>query len=146
MVVSCVDVANPERFECLDVAADAESASRIREEFADWLDQFFDLDPIKSSDLVLAINEALANVAEYAYLTIDRPETMHVLARYHVGDANLTVRVSDNGRWYVAGEASAGRFRGNGIPLMRALSDRVTIDTSTNGTQVCLQWDGVAAA
>ena len=79
------------RFECIGVAAEAESASRIREEFAEWLQRFFDLDPIRSSDLVLAINEALANAAEFAYLSADsdRPKTMDLIARYDAGDARL---------------------------------------------------------
>ena len=132
------------RFECIGVAAEAESASRIREEFAEWLQRFFDLDPIRSSDLVLAINEALANAAEFAYLSADsdRPKTMDLIARYDAGDARLTVTICDHGVWRMPAAASA-RARGHGIPLMRALSDRVTIETSTAGTRVCLQWDGV---
>jgi serine/threonine-protein kinase RsbW len=142
--VSCADVADARRFECIDIAADAESASRIREEFAEWLARFFDLDPIRSSDLVLAINEALANAAEYAYVSTNRLETMDLLAQYDAADARLTVRISDNGLWRVPESTEVRRFRGKGIPLMKALSDRVTINTSTTGTQVCLQWASVA--
>jgi anti-sigma regulatory factor (Ser/Thr protein kinase) len=146
--VSCAGpgwpVADTERFECIGVAAEAGSASRIREEFAEWLQRFFDLDPIRSSDLVLAINEALANAAEFAYLSTDRdrPRTMDLIARYHAGDARLTVTICDNGVWHVP-TAVPDRARGRGIPLMRALSDRVTIETSTVGTRVCMRWDGV---
>ena len=78
------------------VTADAESAGRTRKEFARWLDEHFDLDPIRSSDLVLATNEALANAAEFAYLLADRPGTMAVHARHHP-DGKLIVTVSDNG-------------------------------------------------
>ena|ERR1700758_4874681 len=142
--VSCVDVADTERFECIGVAAEAENASQIREEFAEWLQRFFDVDPIRSSDLVLAINEALANAAEFAYLSTDRdrPRTMDLIACYHAGDVRLTVTISDNGVWRMPGVVP-DRARGRGIPLMRALADRVTIDTSTAGTRVCMQWDGV---
>jgi serine/threonine-protein kinase RsbW len=142
--VLCAEVADGRRFECVDVAADAESASQVREQFAGWLERFFDLDPIRSSDLVLAINEALANAAEYAYVTTARSETMDLLALYDAGDATLTVQISDNGLWQVPGSGPAARFRGKGIPLMKALSDRVTINTSTDGTQVRLQWARVA--
>src|ERR1700739_560888 len=136
--------ADTERFECIGVAAEGRSASRIREEFAEWLQQFFDLDPIRTSDLVLGINEALANAAEFAYLATDRDcaRTMDLIARYHAGDARLTVTICDNGVWHMPA-AVRDRARGRGIPLMRALSDRVTIETSTAGTRVCLQWDGV---
>ena len=37
---SSADVANAERFERIGIAADAENAARIREEFACWLEQF----------------------------------------------------------------------------------------------------------
>jgi anti-sigma regulatory factor (Ser/Thr protein kinase) len=142
--VSWADVANAERFERIGIAADAESASRIREEFAGWLKQYFDLDPIRSSDLVLAINEALANSAEFAYLTTDRPGTMDLRAHYEPTDARLTVTIADQGVWRMPVSNPATRARGRGIPLMKALSDRVDIETSTAGTQVCLQWDGVS--
>ncbi|MDP9167591.1 MAG: ATP-binding protein, partial [Actinomycetota bacterium] len=33
--------------------------------------------------------------------------------------------------------------RGRGIPLMKALSDRASIQTSTDGTTVRLVWTGV---
>jgi serine/threonine-protein kinase RsbW len=136
--------ADTERFECIGVAAEAVSASRMRKEFAGWLHRSFDLDPVRSSDLVLAINEALANAAEFAYLSADsdRPRTMDLIARYHAGDARLTVTICDHGVWRMPA-AIPDRTRGRGIPLMRALSDRVTIETSAAGTRVCMQWDGV---
>ncbi len=140
---SCTDVANAERFERIGVAADAESASRIREEFAEWLEDFFDLDPIRASDLVLAINEALANAAEFAYLTTDRPGTMDLRAQYDPGTASLVATVADQGVWRMPAFEPAPRIRGRGIPLMRLLSDRVDIETSTAGTQVRMQWGGV---
>jgi anti-sigma regulatory factor (Ser/Thr protein kinase) len=146
--VSCAGpnrpTADTERFDCIGVAAEAESASRIRKEFADWLQRFFDLDSIRSSDLVLAINEALANAAEFAYLSADgdRPRTMDLIARYDPADARLTVTICDNGVWRVPATVP-DRTRGRGIPLMRALSDRVTIETSTAGTRVFMQWDDV---
>jgi serine/threonine-protein kinase RsbW len=34
---------------------------------------------------------------------------------------------------------------GRGIPLMRALADNLTIDTSALGTTVCLRFDNVHA-
>jgi serine/threonine-protein kinase RsbW len=141
--MSSADVGNAERFERIGIAADACSATRTREEFAGWLREFFDLDPIRTGDVVLAINEALANAAEFAYLMADRPGTMDVQARYDADDARLTVTVSDNGSWRIPRPSANARTRGRGIPLMRALSDRTTIETSSTGTQVCLEWNGV---
>lgn len=141
---SRADVADAERFARIGIPADAESASRIREEFAGWLERFFGLDPIRSSDLVLAINEALANAAEFAYVTTDRPGMMDLIAHYDPDSASLTATIADQGVWRMPNPGPPARTRGRGIPLMEALSDRVTIETSTAGTQVRMQWDGVA--
>ncbi|MBV9090591.1 MAG: ATP-binding protein [Mycobacteriaceae bacterium] len=137
-------VANAERFERIGITADAQNAARTREQFTDWLHRFFELDPVRASDVVLALNEALANSAEFAYLLATRPGTMDVAARYDADDARLTVVVSDNGLW--RGTSVDSRTRGRGIPLMRALSDRATIETSSSGTRVCLEWRDVGAA
>jgi anti-sigma regulatory factor (Ser/Thr protein kinase) len=141
--MSSADVADPERFERIGVVADPESAARTREEFAEWLERFFTLDPIRVSDLVLAINEALANAAEFAYLLTDRPGTMDVQAAYDPSTETLKVKVADQGLWRMPDPAPATRNRGRGIPLMRALTDCTSIQTSTGGTQVCMEWNGV---
>jgi len=141
--VPSTDVADPERFERTGVAADAEGAGRTREAFSRWLADFFILDPTRSSDLVLATNEALANAAEFAYVSADRPGTMDVLARYRAHDGTLTVTVADQGAWRVPEPNPATRLRGRGIPLMQALTDRTTIERTPVGTRVCLEWSDV---
>jgi serine/threonine-protein kinase RsbW len=143
--MSSTDVANAERFERIGVEADAESASRTREEFACWLERFLELDPIRTSDLVLAVNEALANAVEFAYLTLDFLGTVDVRAHYDAGGGGLIVTVSDHGVWRVPDPTSTDRSRGRGIPLMRALSDRTNIETSSRGTRVHLEWDGITS-
>lgn len=142
----CADSANDELFECFGVTADALSAARIREEFARWLQRHFGLGPVRSNDLVLSINEALANVAEYAYRAERRRGTMDVRASYDPDDAKLTVVVDDGGVWRLPDTSGASRTRGRGIPLMRALSDRFSIETSSAGTRVRLEWDDVPRA
>ncbi len=138
------EVANAERFERLGIAATLQTAARTREEFATWLRQFFDLDPVRLSDLVLAINEALANSAEFAYGTTDEPGTMDLRAWHDPADASITVVVADHGVWRQADAEPPTRNRGRGIPLMRALSDLTAIETSVDGTQVRLVWTDVA--
>lgn len=140
---SKAQVANAERFERTGIAADAESVCRTREEFAEWLEQFFDLDPIRSSDLVLAINEALANAAEFAYVTANSRGTVDMLAHYDRDTGTLTATISDHGVWRAPNPEPRDRSRGRGIPLMKALADHVDIQTSRAGTTVRLQWDGV---
>jgi serine/threonine-protein kinase RsbW len=137
-------IADGEQFECVGVIADAPSAARIRQEFSGWLQRHFALDPVRCSDLVLAINEALANVAEYAYRAHEGPGTMDMRASYDPGDATLTVVIGDRGAWRTPDTSGASRTRGRGIPLMETLSDRFSLETSSAGTQVRLEWDGVA--
>jgi serine/threonine-protein kinase RsbW len=137
------DVANAERFERIGLAATLQTAARTRDEFAEWLRQFFDLDPVRLSDLVLAINEALANSAEFAYGTTGRTGTMDLRAWHDPAEASITVVVADHGVWRMADTALETRSRGRGIPLMRALSDLTAIETSIDGTQVRLVWTKV---
>ncbi len=142
---SPADVANAECFARVGLAANAESAAAAREEFADWLGQFFDLDSIRRSDLVLAVNEALANAAEFAYWEVERPGTMDLRASYDDTQDRLTVTVSDAGTWRPT-TGPLDNTRGRGIPLMRALADTAAIDAAAAGTKVCLEWKGVRPA
>jgi serine/threonine-protein kinase RsbW len=135
--------ANADHFERVGIAANAQTASRARDEFATWLRKSFDLGPVRSSDLVLAINEALANCAEFAYLHAPRPGTMDLKAWHDAVESTITVLVSDRGVWRRPQEPRT-RNRGRGIPLMEALSDRTSIEASDHGTHVRLQWANVA--
>jgi serine/threonine-protein kinase RsbW len=137
---------NSTQFVRMDVTADAHSAAAIRREFSDWLGRYFTLAPTQASDVVLAVNEAMANAAEYAYLTAPRPGTMHVHALYDGSETTLSVTVTDAGAWRNSDPTTSGDRRGRGIPLMHALADRATFDSSQAGTRVCLEWDHVAAA
>jgi serine/threonine-protein kinase RsbW len=127
-----------------DVVADPMHAATVRREFSDWLGQYFALDATKASDVVLAVNEAMANAAEFAYVTLARPGTMNVQADYDGTAATLTVTVTDEGAWRTTDAALRQRKRGRGIPLMHALADRATVDSSQTGTRVCLEWTHVA--
>lgn len=132
-----------ERFERIGVDADARMVAQVRQDFARWLQRFFAVDQTRCSDLVLAINEALANAAEFAYRLFDRPGTIDLLATYHPVEQKITVDISDQGTWRPRQADRAPRTRGRGIPLMEALSDRATIETSSDGTLVRLEWDGI---
>ena len=118
----------------------------MRQEFSIWLKRYFTLDPTRVSDMVLAVNEALANAAEFAYSTVAQPGAMHLLADYDTGSAVLTVTVADEGAWRIADAEKKSNTRGRGIPLMRALADRATFDSTPAGTKVRLEWNHVAAA
>jgi anti-sigma regulatory factor (Ser/Thr protein kinase) len=126
-----------------DVTAAPERAAQIRHEFSNWLRGHFTLDPIRASDVVLAVNEALANAAEFAYVTAPQPGVMHVHADYDESAAVLTVTVKDEGAWRRTDPENKMRTRGRGIPLMHALTDRATFDSTPTGTEVRLQWNHV---
>jgi serine/threonine-protein kinase RsbW len=134
------------QFARMDVVADPQSAAQIRREFSDWLGRHFMLDATKASDMVLAVNEAMANVAEFAYVMVEQPGAMHVLARYDGTAATLTVTVTDEGAWRNVDPATTDLRRGRGIPLMQALADHAAVDSSATGTCVCLEWNRVATA
>ncbi len=134
------------RFAHTSLLADAARAAQVRQEFSVWLRRYFTLDPTKISDVVLAVNEALANAAEFAYETDDSPGAMHLLADYDTESAVLTVTVSDEGAWRTTDGADVKISRGRGIPLMRALADRTTIESTPAGTTVRLEWNHIDAA
>lgn len=132
------------RFVRLRVAADALSATRIRVEFRNWLDRHFTLGAERFSDLVLAVSEALANAAEFAYTDAPDLGTMDVSAAYDAASDTLAVTVNDHGQWRQ--RASARELgRGRGIPLMRALADEASIEGTPQGTQVTLTWNRLTA-
>lgn len=127
------------------VSADAPSATRIRVEFRNWLDRHFTLGAERFSDLVLAVSEALANVAEFAYTDVPDHGTMDVSAAYDADSDTLAVTVNDRGRWRQHPSAR-DLSRGRGIPLMRALADEANIEGTPDGTQVTLTWNRLTAA
>ncbi len=139
------DIDDRSRFVRTRVTADARSAARTRAEFGIWLDRHFTLGAERSNDLLLAVNEALANAAEFAYVDAAQRGTMDVSAAYDDASDTLAVTIHDRGRWRqtLPEPATAPRrpqVRGRGIPLMRALADRVTIDRTPRGTHVTLVW------
>ncbi|ORW30122.1 anti-sigma regulatory factor [Mycobacterium paraense] len=139
------DIDDRSRFVRRRVAADARSAARTRAEFGKWLDRHFKLGADRSNDLILAVNEALANAAEFAYVDAARRGTVDLTAAYDDVADTLAVTVNDRGRWRhklpePATVPPQPQVRGRGIPLMRTLADRLTIDRTPRGTHVTLVW------
>lgn len=138
------EVANTERFERFGLDADPRAVTRVRQEFAEWLRRCFAVDEVRSSDMVLAINEGLANAAEFAYVHADRPGTMDIQVIYDAHTQTLTACIADRGVWRARQTDPPPRTRGRGIPLMETLSDDATIEPSAGGTTVRLEWRGVS--
>jgi serine/threonine-protein kinase RsbW len=118
----------------------------MRREFAAWLADNFVLSAERHSDIVLAVNEALSNSAEFAY--VDRPEagTIALDARHDDATATLVVVIADRGAWYDGAPPPRYHTRGRGIPLMRVLSDKATIERLPEGTRVSLRFGGCVGA
>lgn len=131
---------DPSRFVRTRVAAEPRSAARARAEFGAWLETHFTLDTDRFSDVLLAVNEAIANAAEFAYCDASKPGTLDVNAAYDRKSDTLAVTVDDRGRWRRLPALYKQQLRGRGIPLMEALADDVTIDRTPHGTRVALTW------
>ena len=144
MITTRRPAAGPVRFRCRKVTADGAAVARVREQFAQWLSRCTDLGETRLCDVVLAVNEALANAAEFAYLQARRPGRLDVEAV--VRDDALTVTVADHGRWRSTDSTQQQRCRGRGIQLMCTLADSVAIDATSSGTSVRLRFDQVHPA
>lgn len=130
-------------FRRLGVPATLTHVAQLRFELSDWLCRSFALAPQKTSDIVLAVHEALANAAEFAYVTGAQHGVMHLRADYQE-PKTLTVMVADEGRWRIRDPATEpDPARGRGIALMRALADRAVVESAPAGTQVRLQWSHI---
>jgi serine/threonine-protein kinase RsbW len=135
------DLEDRSRFVRPQVYADARSAARTRAEFAQWLERHFTLRPERFSDLLLAVNEAIANAAEFAYFDAPQRGTLDIDAAYDGDSDTLAVTVNDRGRWHQGVPVELPyQLRGRGIPLMEALADAVDIDRTHHGTRVTLTW------
>jgi len=123
-----------------DVPADALCIGAARRALAAWL-RILPFDHTRSADVVLAVYEAMANVVEHAYLDTDGVGTMQVSVTYSVVDGALDVTVADLGRWR---PPVLDPLRGNGLPLITALSTFSAIDRSGAGTTVRARWSSTA--
>lgn len=134
--------ADGQRFISRGFAADALTVAHIREEFGQWLRCGAGVDDTLAHDVILAVNEALANAAEFAYPR-GGPGTADLEAVRDVIRGTLTVTVSDRGLWRESNPLPGRRSRGRGIPLMRILADSLSIDTTGPGTRVRLLFNDI---
>jgi serine/threonine-protein kinase RsbW len=119
--------------------ANARTVAHFRHQLSQWLGVHFALDPMRRNDVLLAVNEALTNVAEFAYRGLRGTMTMQ--ARYGAADDVLLIDIADRGTWRHTDPMTRSNTRGRGIPLMHALADRATISPLPIGTHVQLQFD-----
>lgn len=137
---------DPRQFVRAHVAADPTTAAQVRADLGVWLRARAFTDTARIDDILLAVYEAFANAAEYAYLEHTSPGTVDVQADFDSHADTLTVTITDQGQWRQPRSEPgdpAHRFRGRGIPLMRALASEASIRTTAIGTQVRLTWRGL---
>lgn len=116
-----------------------------RNEFTAWLHRQLDLDDERRSDVVLAVDEALSNAAEFAYAgTAGGDITLSV--SYSPCDSRLDIEVADDGTWREIDPTAQSLSRGRGLMLMRALSDYFTLDQRSRGTRVLMTFEGCRGA
>jgi serine/threonine-protein kinase RsbW len=130
------------RFDRL-IRAEPGGVADVREELSHWLLQEFALDSVRLSDMVLAVYEAMANAAEFAYLRAASPGSVALVAEHDSASSALTLTVADEGRWRDVDATERRQSRGRGLPLIKGLADRAAIDTSESGTTVRMVFDGV---
>ena len=123
----------------LVLAADWISPSVARDKVRTWLRANGWTEP-QIDDLVLAINEAVSNSIEHGYGVgaHDQAGNGTVELRGEITDHHVTFTVRDRGVWRPPVDDPKST-RGQGIRLMRACVDQVTVDVTDEGTTVVLK-------
>jgi anti-sigma regulatory factor (Ser/Thr protein kinase) len=92
-------------------------------------------------DVVLGVNEALANCVEHAYRSSHQAGGMKLQASYDPAAESIRVCVSDRGSWRKpSSRQSDDPGASRGITLMHSLADHCTIHARPNGTSVYLDY------
>jgi anti-sigma regulatory factor (Ser/Thr protein kinase) len=137
------------QFAYLQAAADPTTAALLRRELGKWLRASVGAEEERVDDILLAVYEAFANAAEYAYRQHTALGTVDVHARLDSDADTLTVTITDQGHWRPPQSESGDpkyRLRGRGIPLMKALASDASIRATAMGTEVNLTWRGLRGA
>ena len=106
----------------IEFTASADRLSALRRDLRLWLTNI-GVPTDMASDVILAVNEAVANAIEHGYAGA-APGKVKVDGRRD-GDA-IEIVISDQGVWR---EASEDVTRGRGFPIIRGLMDDVVVDT-----------------
>jgi PAS domain S-box-containing protein len=114
----------------LRLPAAASNLAEVRAELRRWLPAAA-IDDDTAAQVLVAVGEAASNCVEHANRE-DRCPVLMVMTAEIVAQG-LAVSVADNGRWRPPRPAP---HRGNGVAVMKALCDDVTITTAEDGTRV----------
>jgi serine/threonine-protein kinase RsbW len=110
----------------------------VRTKLRDWAETVR-IDAEQTADILLAVDEAVANAVEHAYrMPTDEPGAVTVFACRIQPHSMTYVVVADGGKWKPP-PADAG-LRGRGVTMMRAVTDRFDLHHDETGTTVLLGW------
>jgi anti-sigma regulatory factor (Ser/Thr protein kinase) len=112
----------------LSLAADARSLAPMRRSLRAWLTE---VDAARMSDVVLAVDEAVANAVEHAGISDGGAITVQAFV---MGTA-LHIEVCDGGVWR---EPTPSATRGRGLSIMSAVMDSVSIEHRYNDTRIVM--------
>lgn len=117
------------------------TAAQLRRSLDRWLQQSVQGSTELRDDVVLSVNEALANCVEHAYRGCRTVGTIRLQANYDYENQSLSIAVSDRGTWHRPVSRRADDPRASrGIKLMHALADHCIINAKADGTTVCLNY------
>lgn len=123
----------------LELPADARLLPRTRKAVSGYLEDV-GAEPEATADVVLALDEACANVIRHAFPK-SAPGTMRL--RAEIGDQAVTVQVEDDGVGFDPFEATARQpgledTSGRGLQIIRQLMTTVQLEspTETGGTRL----------
>ena len=125
------------------------SVSGVRRRLRRWLD-VLGWPEAEADDIVLAVNEAVANVVDHAYPP-DQPgsASMHAWLSTATSTARrrVVVTVTDRGRWAAYHPSGVpARLRGRGLAMMQACMAEMHVQPSAAGTTVILASRAVPSA
>lgn len=120
---------------CTGIIGQPETLAEVRHQLGKWATNT-GLPTLVVADLVLSSYEALVNAAEHAYPSALGPVDL-VAAR--TTDGRVLVTVRDHGQWRPPPLDSG--FRGRGLLMIRALTQRVEIRQGPDGTTVHMEWE-----
>jgi serine/threonine-protein kinase RsbW len=112
----------------LSVEADAKALAPMRHALRAWLTE---LGAHQISDVVLAVDEAVANAIEHAGLAA----TAIIAVEAHVVGNTLHIEICDNGVWK---EPTVNDTRRRGLLIMNAVMDGVAIEHRDDDTRIVM--------
>jgi PAS domain S-box-containing protein len=121
----------------IGVPATPDQLSDIRGQLGRWLRATGIPDPL-AGDIVLVVNEACTNSIEHGYRA-RTPGRMLVDVDVEAKGRGIRIQITDFGSWKLP-DANP-RARGRGVPLMRAVSPDVTLDGTSTGTTVTMNFE-----